>query len=137
MILKLKQQSFACLSILTLSPFVSAASEPVKPGFNYLAGIGSLLFVLLVIFGLAWLLKQTRLVNLGQGQISVLASLTLGAKEKVMVIEVAGEQFLIGVTAGQINLLNKLDKPISQSKGKESAFASQLATLLGKNEQKK
>jgi len=126
------------LAITLLCPFfVYADAELVKPSFDYMASFGSLLFVLFVIIGLAWLLKKTRLINPGQGQMSVMASLTLGTKEKVMVIEVAGEQFLIGVTAGQINLLNKLETPITNSKGTEPAFASQLSALLGKHGQKK
>ena len=117
---------------LLLTPSILLA-EPAKPSFDYLSGLGSLLFVLIVIFSLAWLLKMTRLVNPGQGQMNVIASLTLGSKEKIMVVEVAQEQFLLGVTAGQINLLTKLETPLTKPKGQEPAFASQIAALLGKH----
>ena len=47
----------------------------------------------------------------------VLASMMAGTKEKVMVIEVGGEQHLLGITAHNINHLATLATPI-ESKDK-------------------
>ena len=44
--------------------------------------------------------------------LKVVASLSAGARERVMVIQVGEEQHLIGVTAQNINHLSKLDTPI-------------------------
>ncbi|HAV71696.1 MAG TPA: flagellar protein, partial [Stenotrophomonas sp.] len=42
----------------------------------------------------------------------VVASLNVGAKERVVVVEVNGTQLLLGVTAGGINTLHQLPEPL-------------------------
>jgi len=42
----------------------------------------------------------------------VVASLSVGAKERVVVVEVNGQQLLLGVTAGGINTLHTLPEPL-------------------------
>ena len=45
-------------------------------------------------------------------QLRVVSMLSVGAKERVMVIEVGKEQLLIGVTAGGITALHTLPEPL-------------------------
>ncbi|KAG1246504.1 hypothetical protein G6F65_020649 [Rhizopus arrhizus] len=42
----------------------------------------------------------------------LVASLSVGAKERVVVVEVNGQQLLLGVTAGGINTLHTLPEPL-------------------------
>ncbi|WP_333623334.1 flagellar biosynthetic protein FliO, partial [Stenotrophomonas indicatrix] len=42
----------------------------------------------------------------------LVASLNVGAKERVVVVEVNGQQLLLGVTAGGINALHTLPEPL-------------------------
>ena len=60
-------------------------------------------------------MRRFNVTSAGQGQLKVVASMAAGTREKVMVIEVSGEQHLIGVTSNQINHLAKLENPISEA----------------------
>ncbi|WP_181393995.1 flagellar biosynthetic protein FliO, partial [Stenotrophomonas sp. HMWF003] len=67
----------------------------------------ALLAVLALIVGLGWLLKRMPGSGFRPAEgMRVVASLNVGAKERVVVVEVNGEQLLLGVTAGGINTLH-------------------------------
>ncbi|MFB0911709.1 MAG: flagellar biosynthetic protein FliO, partial [Glaciecola sp.] len=63
----------------------------------------SLLLVVAIIFALAFIARRFNVTQAGNGQLKVVASMAAGAKEKIMVVDVGGEQFLIGITAHNIN----------------------------------
>jgi flagellar protein FliO/FliZ len=75
----------------------------------------SVLLVIGVVFMLAFLMRRFNVTQSGTSNLKVVASMMAGAKERVMVIEVAGEQHLIGVTAHNINHLATLSTPIDNS----------------------
>lgn len=73
----------------------------------------ALLAVLALIVGLGWVLKRMPGSGFRPAEgLRVVASLTVGAKERVVVVEVNGEQLLLGVTAGGINALHRLPEPL-------------------------
>ncbi|MNK40082.1 Flagellar protein FliO [compost metagenome] len=73
----------------------------------------ALLAVLALIIGLGWLLKRMPGSGFRPAEgMRVVASLNVGAKERVVVVEVNGEQLLLGVTAGGINTLHHLPEPL-------------------------
>ncbi|WP_392732941.1 flagellar biosynthetic protein FliO [Stenotrophomonas rhizophila] len=73
----------------------------------------ALLAVLALIIGLGWLLKRMPGSGFRPAEgMRVVASLNVGAKERVVVVEVNGEQLLLGVTAGGINTLHRLPEPL-------------------------
>ena len=102
--------------------FLAAAAAPAQKIGQHAPstpGIGGALFGLLrvlgLILGLAWLLKRMPGTGLGirpSEQLRVVSMLSVGAKERVMVIEVGKEQLLIGVTAGGITALHTLPEPL-------------------------
>lgn len=76
-----------------------------------LPGLGqtmlSLVLVLVVIFALAALLKRVQGVRAGgSGSLRIQAGIQVGAKERVLLIEAAGQQLLIGVAAGSVSTLH-------------------------------
>ena len=73
----------------------------------------SLLLVIGIVFALAFIMRRFNVTSTGHGQLKVIASMAAGTREKIIVIEVSGEQHLIGVTSNQINHLSKLETPIS------------------------
>lgn len=75
----------------------------------------SLLLVIGVVFMLAFLMRRFNVTQSGTSNLKVVASMMAGSKERVMVIEVAGEQYLLGVTAHNINHLATLTTPIGNS----------------------
>jgi flagellar protein FliO/FliZ len=75
-----------------------------------------LIFILLLIFFLAWFMKKLGYSNIsGQGQLQMLATLNLGQKEKIVLLQVGKQQLLVGITPNQINTLHVLDEHIDNS----------------------
>jgi flagellar protein FliO/FliZ len=108
------------------------ATEPVS-ATQYLQMVLGLLLVLGVIFGLAWVIRRmgqfTAPVN---GQLRVLGGVNVGQREKVVVIQVAETQLVVGVAPGQVNTLHVFDKPVLNNDGKPVSenFASRLQAAL-------
>lgn len=96
-----------------------------------------LIVILAMIFSLAWFMKKMGYSNVtGQGQLKIIASLNLGQKEKIALIQVGKQQLLVGMTATQINTLHVLDELLDETDIKQSgstgnsAFASKFSELL-------
>jgi len=62
---------------------------------------------------LGWLYSRSRFVSGGANDvINVVATRALGPKERLMVVEVAEQQLLVGLTAAGVQTLHVLDKPV-------------------------
>lgn len=72
---------------------------------NYLIGIVSVFAVLAVA---SWLLRRYQ-PRVGRGLIRIESCLSLGGKEKLMVVQVQGRRLLLGVSSAGINLLRDLE----------------------------
>lgn len=113
-------------------------AAPATPGIG--GALVGLLLVLGLILGLAWLLKRMPGVGLGlraNDQLRVVSSLSVGTKERLLVVEVGGEQLLVGVSAGSINTLHRLAEPLpppppAPSLPKMSDISTNFAALLAK-----
>src|SRR4051812_294571 len=74
----------------------------------------SLLLVLAVIFGAAWALKRLRGVGQrGASTLRIVANLSLGPKERAVLIQVGQQQLLVGVAPGQVTTLYVLTENVS------------------------
>lgn len=67
--------------------------------------------VLAVMGALTWLARRLRLPQTQGSQLAVKASLNLGQREKLVLIQFGEEQLLLGVTAGSIQALATRDMP--------------------------
>jgi flagellar protein FliO/FliZ len=85
--------------------------------------VGGLIVVLALIFLLAYIVKRLKLVPSNGGIIKTIAVTPIGQREKVVLVEVNGQQYLLGVTSQQINLIDKLSTPVDVPL---SSFASRL-----------
>ncbi|QYJ95118.1 flagellar biosynthetic protein FliO [Shewanella spartinae] len=85
--------------------------------------LGGLLVVIALIFLLAYLVKRLKLVPTSHGVLKTLAVTPLGQREKMVLVEVDGQQYLLGVTSQQVSLIDKLDTPIIIE---QDSFASRL-----------
>ena len=117
----------------------------------------SLIAVVALILGLAWMTRRMQVMRGAAGsELRVRATLAVGLKERVVLIEAVGQQFLIGVAPGQVSILKALgpaqDAPPSPAAGRGSeasdapspagidtarmsfadAFSVQLNKLLGR-----
>ena len=84
----------------------------VSGNMNALGMILSLMMVLVVIVGSAFLLKRFNLVQNSSSGLKIITSLSLSTKEKLVVVQVGEQQLLLGVTSQQINLLETLTEPL-------------------------
>ncbi len=91
----------------------------------------SLLLVIAIVFMLAFVMRRFNVTSSGSSQLKVVTSMVAGTRERVMVIDVAGEQHLIGVTAHNINHLAKLDNPIeTQTVNNNDKFKDKLTQFM-------
>lgn len=111
-----------------------AAQPPVKVNgvSSLLSVFVGLLFILGLILALAWFVKR-----IGQGGITannhlrIVASLPLGTRERLALVDVGGKQILLGLTPQNINTLHVFDEPVIDSASAEpSEFALKLRSLL-------
>lgn len=113
------------------SPMAYAAAPNAE---DLLTTFAALVLVICVIFLLAKLLKRMQGGSIGmQSKLKVISQLALGQKERILVIDVNGEQVLIGVTAMNITLLKSLDKPFPDTEQAVS-FTSHFNKIVRKND---
>lgn len=121
-------------TLLNTASAAKAAAPAAGVSFASLAGmVMALLMVLALILAMAWLLRRLSGMG-GQGAQSLrtVASLAVGAKERVIVVQAGETQLLLGVTAHQVTLLHQLEKPLPAN-APANTFAALLAQRLGKD----
>jgi flagellar protein FliO/FliZ len=101
-------------------------------------GLG-LVIVLAVFFGCIWgLRKLSGLSVSGGGKMRVLGGLSLGMRERVVLLQVGGKQLVLGVTPGRIQTLLVLEgddclikeTTTQAAYSSESGFAQKLVQML-------
>jgi flagellar protein FliO/FliZ len=96
----------------------------------------SLGLVVAVIAGAAWLAQRLRQPQHGQrALIRVQAAASVGTRERVVLLEVAGQWLLVGVAPGRVNTLLHLPgppEPASPESHAPAGAASWLNTYLNK-----
>ena len=113
------------ICILFCIPHLSAAEVLMKQGAD-LPGMENpmslsyviqilISFVVVVAFIvlLAWLMRKTGRFGSGSGQaIKIVSSMSLGMREKIMVLNVGGENIVVGIAPGQIRTLHILNSKL-------------------------
>jgi len=106
---------------------------PVIDG-SEIASLGiSLVVVIAAILVVGWMYSRVRMGGgSGNDVINVVASRPLGPKERLMVIEIADQQLLVGMTATQLQTLHIFDAPVvAKSKdGSDAGFAGRLRSAI-------
>lgn len=128
--------SMLLLALFPLSVY-SNSETSVKPiaaeAFTLMGALNmamGLVVVIALILGLAWVLKKYgRLPNNNQVDMKVLGGLSLGTREKAVLIEVENKRLLVGVTPGHIQTLYVLDDN-SISSITEDSFESKLEEVM-------
>lgn len=108
-------------------------SNPVIDGPDILSLGLSMIIVVVAVLALGWLYSRLRFNGGGSGSlIKIVASRALGPKERLMVVEVADQTLLVGMTATQVQTLHTFDKAVVADKGDEESagFADRLRTAL-------
>ncbi|TPW16724.1 MAG: flagellar protein FliO/FliZ [Halothiobacillaceae bacterium] len=113
----------------------SAVTEPA--GLNHLVeGTLGLIAVLAAIFLVAWLAKRYGSFNTTVGgALRVVGGLSVGQRERVVLIQVGDKQLLLGVAPGRVVLLQELSEPLqaelsASSRVAGESFAERLQAAL-------
>jgi len=122
--------------LISGSSFVMAAESAaisggslIKPSDYFGQIMVSLTLVLLIIFMGAWLLRRFgRFSSVADGKLSVLGAVSVGQRERIMLVQVGTEQLLIGVTSTRISTLHKLNSPIDLAEGEKPNESSHSLT---------
>lgn len=97
--------------------------------------VGSLFFVIAAIVLVGWLYSRMRGVNVRASKaISILAAQPLGAKEKIVIVQIGDKQIAVGLTPSCLQTLHVFDTPIIESSETELniPFAEKLRGALGR-----
>jgi len=115
----------AAASTDTTSPVVDPLSAA-----SLLRVFGSLGIILATVFALAWLLKRSGSLSHGRGgKLRVVDVLSLGQRERVVVVAVGDQQLVLGVAPGRVQTLHTIDEPFVED---ETHTGPRFADLLQK-----
>ncbi|MFN2308645.1 MAG: flagellar biosynthetic protein FliO [Gammaproteobacteria bacterium] len=110
-----------------------ALVEPLAGAGLIQVGLG-LFAVLLMIVGVAWLMRRLGgLPGTQGGALRVLGGLSMGARERVVLIQVGETQLLLGVAPGRVQTLHVLGQPLPAQGPSEplaGGFAANLSAAL-------
>lgn len=116
-------------------PSIAFAAAP--PSLDLATTFGSLIFVIAFILFIAWLLKRMQVPAMSNQQgLAIVRQIPVGTKERIAIVQAGDEQFLVGITTQSIQLISKLDKPLTQEMLEKSTFSSQLSQLIKKDANK-
>lgn len=95
-----------------------------------------LIVILAMIAGAAWLAKRFGNFKVGaQGRMKIVGGLSVGTRERVVLLQVGEQQLLVGVAPGRIQTLHVLDEalPVESTHvdNPKNAFAEKLNAALG------
>lgn len=138
---------YASLAWLATSPAIALGktdgkgpllTSPVGFG-NMLQMVVGLLVVLGIIFAMAWLIRRMGHVQVRmQGVLKVLGGISIGQRERIVLVQVGEQQLLIGVAPGQIRTLHVLTTPVGTDANPTNlsgqTFAERLQAMM-KNKQ--
>ncbi len=99
----------------------------------------ALVFILLLIFGLAWMMKKMQLTQHSQnGLINIVSAISVGQRDRIALIQVGDEQILLGLTPGRIEKLHTLKTNVNTDlKGVDNqSFGDKFNQLLNRDNSK-
>lgn len=126
-------------SLMHASTAFAADTLSASPTGGLLQMLSGLIVVLLLMGVAAWLFRRIGPAALGQRlPMKIVGGLNISNRERVLVVEVADQWLVLGVTATQINTLatlQKQDLPAEALAANQPPFAAWLAQALNKNKQ--
>lgn len=113
-------------------------AEPVRApdtiGTFVSLGVG-LVVVVALIYGCAWIIRRMNgMSGMNNGAIKVVSVMALGARERIALIEVGGQQILLGITPSTVRTLHVFDEPVVDAGNPATGdFARRLQGMIGKS----
>ncbi|WP_255987781.1 flagellar biosynthetic protein FliO [Chitinolyticbacter albus] len=119
-------------------PLAAHAAEVPGPGIaQFGQTLLALCFVIALIVAAAFLMRRFSLLPMAAGsRLRVVSGVMVGAKERVVIVEVESTWLVVGVTSENVNLLHTLPRPADAPPAPQAAipvFAEKLAALMKRN----
>ena len=121
---------------------VLAKASPIatKPtamgGESVLSVVLSLILVVAVIFVLAWVMRRMGGTTFRSNSfLKIIGGVSMGARERIVLVQVGDEQLLLGVAPGRIQTLHKLERPLESNDARELSgvsFSDRLKSIVNK-----
>ncbi len=125
---------FASDSALSSGPAVSDTTSlpgSLNASASLLEVTLNLGLVVAAIVVLTWVFKRFQGIDQNAvGQLKVTASLPLGPKERILVVEVGDEHIVVGATSAGINKLHVLSAPLQSPSHEQESFGDKLKRSL-------
>jgi flagellar protein FliO/FliZ len=119
---------------LSAAAAAADAAPAVSSAGSLLQVFIGLVAVLLLIFGTAWVAKRLGVARGGSSNLlHVISSVSVGARERVVMVEIGDNWLVVGVAAGSVNALMTLPKGESLPAAPaafNSSFAANLKQLI-------
>ncbi len=141
----LEKRLFLSLSLLLWQPLSWAAEGDLKTpaaappsplgGETIFQVLMGLALVLVAVVFCAWLMRRLLRMQPGgaDGQLRILAALSMGTRERVVLLEVGDTQLLLGIAPGRIQTLHVLEQPIEMAETRaHQGFPRQLSDAINK-----
>jgi flagellar protein FliO/FliZ len=125
--------SLSADEILAATEVGGRASMLADPGLSgsLLQTTLGLFVVLAVIVAAAWVFKRFSNFKIGvQGQLKIVGGISLGTRERVVLLQVGEKQLVLGVTPGRVQTLHVLDEPLSAQAPAGGDFADRLQEVI-------
>ena len=101
-------------------PALGNAPELLSAGY-LMQVVGSLAIVFGAVVLMAVVVKRVnRSPSTGKASLSVMGSTSVGTREKVVLINAAGQQILVGVAPGNVRTLHVFDEPLATDIAEEA-----------------
>src|SRR5450830_817084 len=117
-------------------PPVQMAAAPTAAG-SLLQTVAALAAVLAVVMGLAWLLKRFGPKTItGGSTIRLVGALSVGARERILVVEVGDQWIVVGASPGRMNALSTMPRqeadPVAHNTLQTTNFAEWFKQTIDK-----
>ena len=110
----------ASSTVLALDESFKQQPMPLAMNDVYQVTLG-LVLVLGAIAATAWIVRRFFRFHPGMdGQLKVICGVSIGPREKVLVVQAGATQLVLGVAPGRVQTLHVLDQPISSPRAEHS-----------------
>jgi flagellar protein FliO/FliZ len=92
-----------------------------------LQAIAATAVVIALIFGLAWLARRVSGGGAPGGLMRVRSATAVGARERVVIVEIGDQWLVVGVASGQVNLLATMPRGELPERPADKSFGARLA----------
>lgn len=92
----------------------TAPSHSIVQGGSILQVLLSLAFIIVLIYAGAWYFRRMQLGSGAAQSMRVVSAISVGTRERVVLVQVGEQQLVLGVAPGRVNLLQQIDQGSGQ-----------------------